>query len=235
MESSAPVRIQYFSDVLCVWAYAAQIRLDELIEHFGPEVEVSYHFLPLFACTEERIGQRWKDRGGYAGYGEHVQQVCERFPHAELHPQVWSKTAPRSSASAHHFLKALQILEDDGQIDAGRRQEFDGRTFFEEAMWRVRTAFFRDSRDISTLECQLEIAAELDLPKDPIVELMTNGEAMASLFHDIELRDRFGVRGSPTYVLNEGRQLLYGNVGYRVIEANVQEILRRPEHEATWC
>ncbi len=28
--SDRPIRIDYFSDVLCVWAYAAQIRLDEL-------------------------------------------------------------------------------------------------------------------------------------------------------------------------------------------------------------
>ncbi len=235
MDTQAPVRIEYFSDVLCVWAYASQIRLDELLSHFGDQVAVSYHFLPLFAFAADRIGERWKDRGGYAAYGEHVREVCERFPHAEVHPRVWDQTAPRSSASAHHFLKAVQLLEHKGLVDGRRRAKFGGRTLFEEAMWRVRTAFFRDSRDISTLDCQMKIAAELDLPKPALTELMTNGEAMAGIFHDIELRDRFGVRGSPTYVLNEGRQLLYGNVGYRVIEANVEEILRRPEHEATWC
>ncbi len=33
----------------------------------------------------------------------------------------------------------------------------------------------------------------------------------------------------------QGRQKLYGNLGYRIIEANVQEILSRPEHQASWC
>jgi hypothetical protein len=31
-------------------------------------------------------------------------------------------------------------------------------------------------------------------------------------------------------------QLLYGNVGYRIIEANVRELLHNPLHgEASWC
>jgi len=33
-----------------------------------------------------------------------------------------------------------------------------------------------------------------------------------------------------------GHQLLYGNVGYRLIEANVRELLHNPEAgEASWC
>ena len=41
--------------------------------------------------------------------------------------------------------------------------------------------------------------------------------------------------GSPTYLLNQGRQKLYGNVGYKIIEANVEEVLRRPAEAASWC
>jgi hypothetical protein len=36
-------------------------------------------------------------------------------------------------------------------------------------------------------------------------------------------------------VLNEGRQLLNGNVGYRVIEANIRELLVSNVVEASWC
>ena len=44
------------------------------------------------------------------------------------------------------------------------------------------------------------------------------------------------VQGSPTFVLNDGRQKLYGNVGFRIIEANIQELLREPKpDQASWC
>lgn len=44
------------------------------------------------------------------------------------------------------------------------------------------------------------------------------------------------VQGSPKFVLNEGRQKLNGNVGYAVIEANINELLRSPiAGAANWC
>ena len=36
-------------------------------------------------------------------------------------------------------------------------------------------------------------------------------------------------------MLNEDRQRLTGNVGYRVIEANVRELLERPSAQHSWC
>ena len=43
------------------------------------------------------------------------------------------------------------------------------------------------------------------------------------------------VRASPTLIFNEGRQRLTGNVGYRVIEANVRELLQAPAGGQSWC
>ena len=39
---------------------------------------------------------------------------------------------------------------------------------------------------------------------------------------------------SPTYVFNNGRQRLTGNVGYRIIEANVKELLEQPHKQQSW-
>jgi hypothetical protein len=36
-------------------------------------------------------------------------------------------------------------------------------------------------------------------------------------------------------MLGEGRQKLYGNVGYRILEANIQEVLADPSERASWC
>jgi predicted DsbA family dithiol-disulfide isomerase len=115
------------------------------------------------------------------------------------------------------------------------RADCDGRSLFEELVWQVRLAFFRDAVDVAALQTLLGIAARLELPVAQIEAQMANGEAMALLCRDVELRDEFRVEGSPTYVLNDGRQKLYGNVGYKVIAANVEEILNRPEQQASWC
>jgi len=43
------------------------------------------------------------------------------------------------------------------------------------------------------------------------------------------------VSSSPTLLLNEGRQRLVGNVGYRILEANVRELFERPGVQQSWC
>jgi len=235
MNAQQPLEIAYFSDVLCVWAYAAQIRVDELKAHFGEKIRISYHFLPIFGCTESRIGTAWKDRGGYAAYAEHVRGVCDGFPHLDVHPEVWERNIPRASASAHHLLKAAQLLEEAEVIDAGPRADFGGRSLFEELTWRLRLAFFRDLQDVGEEEIQLHIAEALGLPRAEIERRLRNGEAMAAMCRDLDLREKYRVEGSPTYILNHGRQKLYGNVGYKIIEANVQEVLFRSENQASWC
>lgn len=45
-----------------------------------------------------------------------------------------------------------------------------------------------------------------------------------------------GIEGSPSFVMNEGRQKRYGNVGFRIIEVNIEELLLSPDREqASWC
>lgn len=40
------VTIEYFSDVLCIWAYGAQARVDELKRNFGDQVRVAQSLHP---------------------------------------------------------------------------------------------------------------------------------------------------------------------------------------------
>jgi predicted DsbA family dithiol-disulfide isomerase len=43
-----PIRIFYFSDVFCIWAYIAQIRLEELKVSFSEDIAIDYHFISVF-------------------------------------------------------------------------------------------------------------------------------------------------------------------------------------------
>lgn len=50
--SKAAATVSYFSYVLCVWAYAAQIKADELRQQFGGWIQGEYHFA---WCYEGRL------------------------------------------------------------------------------------------------------------------------------------------------------------------------------------
>lgn len=230
MTEEPQIRLDHFSDVLCVWAYVSQARIDELRESYGARMTIRYHFIPIFGDPAHRIGVGWTDRGGFEGYAEHVAEICRDFPHVQLNAHVWREIVPRSSGAPHHFLKAVQLLEDDGVLPAT-----GSRSVLEEAAWRVRLAFFRDGIDVSRMDRLLPLADELGVPSEALAEVMGSGAAMAAACRDAELRDELRIEGSPTYVLNDGRQKLYGNVGYNVIRANVEEIGRQPRSQASWC
>ena len=235
-ESRRPVQIEYFSDVLCVWAYGAQARVDELQRTFAPATEVRYRFIPLFAAAHARVLGTWGQEDGFDRFNRKLHEIVSGWQHAQVHQDVWRTVRPASSTTAHVFLKAVQMLERAGDLSPEPQSAFAGRSRFEETLWRVRKAFFAEARDISRRSELAAIAGQLELPLAHIDELVDNGEAHAELHLDREAQDRYHVAGSPTFVLDEGRQHLYGNVGYRVIEANVRELLRDPQYgQASWC
>jgi predicted DsbA family dithiol-disulfide isomerase len=220
------ITLDYFTDILCIWAYVAQIRLDELNSEFDQKIHVNEHFITLFGNTEKRIGEGWKEKGGFKGFNQHVLNVAKGFPHLKINPNIWLTCRPTSSANSHLYLKAIQLLVKEKKINTSD---------FQDMTWHIRKSFFQDAKHISQISVLTELAEELSLPVDLIQEKINNGSAIAALCEDMEMRDKYKLEGSPTYLLDNGRQKLYGNVGYRVLEANVQELIERPEGIASWC
>lgn len=223
MSPDQRIEILYYTDILCIWAYAAQIRIDELKKSYGDRVRVENRFVSVFGSTGIRIGEGWEDRGGYVGFSEHVLEVAEAFPHAQVNPEVWRSCRPRSSATSHLFVKAAQLL------DPAATERAD------ELEWRIRCAFFVDARDIGDTEVLVDIAQGMGMSGARIRDRMLDGSALAALSDDHEHKITHQLQGSPTLLMNNGRQKLYGNVGYKVIEANVVELLENPDERASWC
>jgi predicted DsbA family dithiol-disulfide isomerase len=222
-----PIRIFYFSDVLCIWAYIAQIRLEELKTAFSDKIAIDYHFVSVFGNAREKLENGWRDRGGLTGYQNHVKAIASKYTHISVHPDVWAQV-PASSTSAHLFLDAIQLLEIKGLVP-----EFD--KVLERTAWAFREAFFTKLADISDRKVQFEIAEGLGLDITLIQKQIDSGEAYALLSKDFDLVKEHQISVSPTLIFNEGRQRLNGNVGYRVIEANIRELLNNPPNEQSWC
>lgn len=230
------IRVEYFTDMLCIWAYSAQVRLDHLKKKFPDHVELKYRFTPIYAAVHDRIRTGWSGKGGFKGYNAHQLETAKAWEHVKLHPGIWVDTVPSTSVVSHLYLKAAQLLEEEGHPDFALDSPVTGHTMFEFLMWRIRCAFFEQCLDIADIQVLKNISDELGLPTSEIVEKLDHGQAHAGLHLDTEARDKYMVSGSPTYVFNEGRQRLYGNVGYRILRANIKELLRHPDSgEASWC
>jgi len=221
MSEARVVTVEYYSDLLCVWAYIAEIRLNELRSKRRDEVSIVPRFVSLFGSTDVRIGQGWAERGGFEAYAKHVQEAAAGFDHVEVHPELWLRNVPAGSYGPHAFVKAAALAAPERGSD--------------ELTWRMRCAFFHELRDIGRLGVQLEIAQELGLPGSEIRGRLEDGSALAALATDHEAARNAQITGSPTFLLNEGRQKLYGNIGYRILDANIQELLTDNRDRASWC
>jgi predicted DsbA family dithiol-disulfide isomerase len=215
------LKLTYYSDILCLWAHISQARVDEVAERFSDEVSIDYRFCSVFGDTAHKIGSGWAEQGSYAGFGNHLREVIAEFGHINLHPDIWQRNRPASSTPAHILLKAVQRV-DQRQCRA--------------VLLELRSAFFERCLDISkwsVLQASLEVVG---ISVNDVRELIDNGVAHADLEADHRDQQNLLVQGSPTFILNEGRQKLYGNVGYGVIEANIKELLRSPvAGAASWC
>lgn len=231
MPDSKSVSIMHFSDVLCVWAYLTQIRMDALKAKFGDRINLQYHFIQVFGSVESKMEQNWNHRGGIKAYSKLVCEEATKLEHIEVHEDIWLKNTPTSSASCHLFLKAIQLVEKKGDLPLA-----DGEcSIVESVVWAMREDYFKNLVNISALPAQIDLAERLGLPVDKIQAEIASGAAFAALDRDTQLKERYRVMGSLTLVFNEGRQMIYGNVGYRVIEANVLELLNKPKAAASWC
>ena len=45
---SSPVIIDYYTDMLCIWAWIAQRRTEELAEAWRDKVDIRYRFVNVF-------------------------------------------------------------------------------------------------------------------------------------------------------------------------------------------
>lgn len=209
------IHFSYWSDPLCVWAFVAQPRLERLLDEFGPLLHVEYRVVPVFGSLPWRFGEGpWAEEGP-EGRARKTREICACHGIADITGAVWTDDTPASSWSPGMAIKAAFILEESGQAEPGAGAGFQAR---------VRQAFFRENRNVSRRSVQLEVAASCGLALPKMERLLDDGTALARLWEDHHLQERSFVRGSPTYVFDDGREILYGNVAIEIVRATITEL-----------
>ena len=156
------VPITYFSDILCIWAYIAQFRVNELKAAFGDQIRIEPRFCSVFGATARKMATTWREKGGYEGFNAHLRHVGEQFPEIPVSPDLWLTVRPHSSTGAHLFLKAVELQEAAGQCPSGTT---------EDVTWALRQAFFVSARDIGRWEVQCSVGEETGTRRGPYLHV----------------------------------------------------------------
>ena len=213
--------IDYYSDVLCVWAWIAQRRIDELNKKFGDKIQFNYYYVDIFGDVATKMETQWAAKGGYDDFEAHVKYSCDDHDSVVINPKVWNTIKPTTSANTHLVLKAIEL-------NFGQSAGID-------MALAIRKGFFESAIDISNLECLYQLIGSSGFDVQLVKASVNSGHAIAALMSDYQQAKKNSIKGSPSYVIDGGRQTLYGNVGYRVLSANIEELLKNPANEASWC
>ena len=217
----SPLIIDYYTDVLCVWAWIAQRRVDELNHQLGESIEIRYHYMDIFGDVHNKINTQWQQKGKFEGFAKHVLKAASDYEDAPVNADIWQSSKPTTSATSHQYLKAVELAY-------GANKSTDMALKF-------RQAFFIDALDISDVNILNTLIEQAGLDIGIVNKTIADGRALAALMNNYQVAKQLSLQGSPSYIIDNGRQTLFGNVGYRVLLANVEERLKRPSNEASWC
>jgi len=120
------IQITVFSDVLCVWAHIAQIRIDEAQREFGAAIAVSSRCCSVFGDTANKLGAaqtyaqgiyqlivtNWS-RPPSARNGMQARLIVELVPTGD----VVSVTVAQSSGNESFDRSAEQAVRKVGKFD----------------------------------------------------------------------------------------------------------------------
>lgn len=211
------IEFEYWSDPLCIWAFVAQPKLEHVLERHGELLAPIYRVVPVFGSIRERFATgAWSDAGP-RGRANATRRIAKQHGRDDVTGECWLADCPASSWPAGVAIKAVFAAEDASEIASGKAADYQ---------WRMRERFFVDNRNVSRRDVQLEIAEELDVPRAVLEQRLDDGSALCALWEDHALREATGLRGSPTFVFDGGRAMLYGNFSEAILTATVEELVK---------
>ena len=203
-------------DRLCIWAFVAQPKLEKILDEWGARLDVDYRVVPVFGSVPQRFATGSWAKAGPEGRRAVTRRVAQQHGRADVSGEIWVSDPPASSFCAGAAVKAAFATEaaEEAEVGTGARYQL-----------AMRERFFVANENVSRRDVQLSIAEEVGIPTRRLAMRLDDGSSLAALFEDDEARKDLGVRGSPTYVFDGGRAMLYGNFPFAILHATAEELL----------
>jgi predicted DsbA family dithiol-disulfide isomerase len=217
------LEFSYWSDPLCIWALVAQTKLERLLEELGAHVRVDYRIVPVFGSVAWRFAAGAWAKDGVDGRVTTTRCIAEQGGRTDVSGECWRRAMPASSWAPAAAIKAV-FAHEGGRGEMGPAYQR-----------ALRERFFVKEANIALRSVQLEVAEELGLPRAPIEARLDDGSALAAVCEDHAEKERIRIQGSPTYVFDGGRAMLYGNFDYAILRSTVEELVRGARPGGSGC
>jgi predicted DsbA family dithiol-disulfide isomerase len=220
------IEFGYWSDPLCIWALVAQTKLDRVLAEMGRHLRVDYRIVPVFGSVAWRFNAGPWAKEGVEGRCAATRRIAEKAGRTDVSGDCWRTAMPASSWAPAAVIKAVFALERAGDAPEGSGAAYQVA---------LRNHFFVHERNVALRGEQLAVAESLALPRGPIEARLDDGSAVAAVCEDHAEKERLRIQGSPTYVFDGGRAMLYGNFEYGILHRTVEELVRGLDAGASAC
>ncbi len=207
------VSFSYWSDPLCIWALVSQKKLDLILGELGEHVHVQHRIVPVFGSVSWRFTKGAWAKDGVEGRVAATRRIAEQGGRTDVTGECWRKAMPASSWAPATAIKAVFAMDDGERLGSAYQ-------------CALRERFFVGEANIALRSVQLEVAEALEIPREGIETRLDDGSALAAVCEDDAEKERLRIQGSPTYVFDNGRAMLYGNFDYRILHSTVEELVR---------
>jgi predicted DsbA family dithiol-disulfide isomerase len=215
--TNPPIEFSYWSDPLCIWALVAQAKLDRVLLELGAHLAVDYRVVPVFGSIHWRFTEGPWAKEGIDGRVAATRRIAERGGRGDVTGECWRKAAPASSWAPAAAIKAVFSMEARDETPAGSGARYQ----------RVlRERFFVNEENIARRDVQLSAAEAEGVARGPIERQLDDGSALAAVWEDHNEKERLRIQGSPTYVFDGGRAMLYGNFDYGILRSTIEELVQ---------
>lgn len=150
------IQVEYFTDPLCAWSYAAEDSIQKLQQEFKDQIEFKVRMLPIMdrLASEADPEQKILSPDFLKMEWQHISKVTD----TKMDASIWEENPPHSSWPGCRAVKAAE------------RQGQDKVTTF---LHNFRIAIFEHKRNPSNLEAMKEIARQSGLDVDRFHNDMT--------------------------------------------------------------
>lgn len=186
--TSAPVRVEVWSDPQCVWCLIAHPRFEKAVAIFEGEVDVTFRSFELRPDAATEIDKE-QEITRHAGVDrERIKTINAQL--AELAEAEGASYRPDLTRPTNSHL-ALELLHHADET--GHRAALIKKLF---------TAYFTEGRHIGREDELVDLAHEVGLDRDAAREALTDRRHREAVDRDSARLRELGARGVPLYVIN---------------------------------
>jgi len=193
------IEVVEFQDPYCTWCWGSEPILRKIKELYRDQVKIIFKAGGLVEDLDEQIAKQWFEQ-----VAEHWLDASERHG-MPVDVQIWQDLQGefRSTYPANIAYKAAQT-QDPESADTFLR--------------RMREAAAAERRYIHKRDVQLELAREIGLDLEKLVNNLETSSAEKAFYEDLEEFSASGSKAYPTFIITsrQGKRVLLS--GYRRFE-----------------